>query len=78
MTLVLSALECVQSGYRSDEAFPFAKDRIDGASDGGNRCAGKITRFVESQRQAVAGAVYHASQGISPEMTEEDQKSWKG
>ena len=45
-------------------AFPFAKDRIDGASDGGNRCAGKLRAFVESQRQAVAGAVYHASQGI--------------
>ena len=45
-------------------AFPFVKDRIDGASDGGNRRAGKLHAFVESQRQAVAGAVYHASQGI--------------
>ena len=64
ITLVLSAFGMCSERLSVRRAFPFAKDRIDGASDGGNRCAGKLRAFVESQRQAVAGAVYHASQGI--------------
>ena len=63
MTLVLSALECVQSGYRSDELFRLLKTGLTSFRRR-NRCAGKLRAFVESQRQAVAGAVYHASQGI--------------
>lgn len=38
MTLVLSALECVQSGYRSDELFRLLKTGLT-VSDGGNSAA---------------------------------------
>ena len=64
MTLVLSALECVQSGYRSDELFRLLKTGLTELQTEEIAALENYALLWNLKRQAVAGAVYHASQGF--------------
>ena len=78
MTLVLSALECVQSGYRSDELFRLLKT---GLTELQTEEIAALENYALlwnlSGRRWLEPFTMHP-RGFSPEMTEEDQKKLEG